>query len=747
MNAFVYPNSEYKRNFDFEGMAQHDLAFYLSKRERIPFDEAMDFVKQSIDPVSGIFALSNPEVMYLERNKYGDREIKHMNLRDFIPMLVERELIVAPNLACYIPPRIRKSILAEYIVENMLKRKKDKDMMFLCRMRGDTVGDAYYKTLQNSHKVKNNSVSGMHSSPFTPGYNKSSHSALTSGCRCATSYANSGNEKFLGGLRHYYVPNMVLFHIIVSARHSNLSAIERAVQKWNIYLPDADDCMEVVRRSTQYYWTDAYWENEIYELLKSLTPVERAAFAYTGDLYHIDKYNSSMVEKFLLDLGEMHQGEIENPKAVIKSLDDNYKATATLLCAPLITGTALGDAEEEKPEAYRAVALTALNMRNKIEEYTDFIHAFIRQDYLPLSIAQFPTSRRMSVPTSDTDSTIFTTQHFVDKYAPKRQFDHYGLTIQYIVTFLIAGMAEHTLKSYTANIGVDPSHLNSIEMKNEYQFPVYCLTAMAKHYFAYISAGEGNVYKKMKTEVKGVQLRSSNAPPEVNAAAKKLMCDIMDMVMSGKEIYLKDILDPIVAQEKKIISDILEGRATFMSSVSVNNAASYKQGADAPAVKSHVFWNAVFGDKYGYAPEPPYRSIKVNVTLPNKTAIRRWLDSIEDSQIRRGLEKWVLENSKSDVKLFRLPKPIIQTHGIPKEIIPIIDMRGIVIEVMRPYYLVLEAMGLFMVNEKNTRLLSDEYTESMFLQQDPVSQLELAMAQLDEEMDEEYEMEGVEEAA
>lgn len=715
MNAFVHPNEHYTRDYDIRGMARHDLAFYLARTENINVDEAYEFFDYSIKKSSNIFELKDPKILILQRLQTGDRELVQSTLNEFLANISAEDLIVAPNMTCYIPPSVKVSVLAEYIIENMNLRKKDKGQMFLCEMRQEMLAYAYFKTLQESRKIKNNSVSGMHASPSTPGYNKSSHSSLTSGCRCATSYSNSSNEKFLGGLRHYYVPNIVFYHIIAAARHSNIAAIKRAVDKFNLHLPTADDCMEVVRHSTRYYWNNSYWENQIYDFLKGLSPFERAAFAYTGDLYHIEKFNHEFIVDLFNDFTEMKTGNCPDAEDTIKSLDDNFTAISSLLCAPLIAGTSLKDAAKDKPEAFNAVALTSKNLKQCLEKYVDFVHGFLRQDYLPNSIAAFRSSYRKSVPTSDTDSTISSAQYWARKFGGEKRFSHKANSVQYIITFFVAGMTENVLKNYSGNLGIKGKDVGRISMKNEYIFPTYCLTSLAKHYFAYITAGEGNVYEKKKTEVKGVNLRSSNAPPEMNEAAHALMRKIMDMRLEGKDIYLKDVLDPIVEQENKVVKDILNGQANFMNSMQIKPVESYTQGNDAPAVKAHKFWNEIFADKYGPAPTPPYRSYSVNVTLNNKSEIVKWLAGIKDETIRRRLENWVNENGWKKTSIFRLPKPIIQEKGIPEEFFPIVDLRNTVIKTMKPFYYVLEACGLFMMNKYNSRLLTDEYVDSFTL--------------------------------
>lgn len=711
MGVFTRALETYKREYDIIDTARKDLAFYLMRRRNISWEAALKFVIQETS-LNGAFALKDPKVMFLRRKENGDREKQEGTLLSYLEELIRTDQIIAPNLTVYVPPKHKKSILAEYIQVNMNLRKADKHQMFACRMRGEKEAAAYFKTLQESRKVKNNSVSGMHASPSTIGYNKSSHSSLTSMCRCATSYANSNNEKFLGGLRHYDTPFSVTAHLLTAAQYSNIALIEKCFDTMGIYRPTADDCMDVMRHSTQWYWSDPKHEQAIYETFQSMRDAERAAWVYTGDLYHIDKYNGEFTKNFLKSLAEMKTGVHPDPKTQIKSLDDNFTAIASLLCAPLINGVLLSDAETQKPEAYHAVALTSQHMQDVCAQYKDFIDAFLRQDYLPHAVAKFPSSRRMSVPTSDTDSTIFTTQYWVDKYGGDIPFNQEAMSIEYVVTFLIAGLTKHTLMMYSANLGVDPSQLQQLSMKNEYIFPVYALTSMAKHYFTLITAGEGNVYSEedQTLEVKGVNLRSSNAPAFVTEKCHQYMRWIIDSIMQNKELYLRDILRPVLEMENMILNDINHGGYQFMNSLQIKGHESYSQGKEASAYQSYLFWNEYFGNKYGKAPEPPYRAIKVAVKLQNKTAVKEWLDGIDDINIKKGLERWVEENQKTNIKLFRLPRPVLQTTGIPKEIIPVIDVRGIVLEVMKPYYLVMEALGIFMMNKDQTRILSDEYS-------------------------------------
>lgn len=719
MTTFTKPLDQYRRQYDTMTVAMGDLVETLKVSKGLTHQAAVEYVAK-VTAEDGVFPPKNPDIVYLRRKPNGDRVAETINLKDYLQDKVDRNLIIAPNLTIYERPEVRTSILAEYIQVNLQFRKSDKKQMFENDMRakseqtplheryGYKKKAAYFKTLQESRKIKNNSLSGTAASPSTIGYNKSAHSSLTSLCRCATSYANSSNEKFLGGLRHYYGPTIIYNNILTSNRMVDMVALEAVMSKYNLHYPTTAEVMECIRYSTQWYWKSTSAVEDIEKFVDNLTPVQKAAFVYVGDFYHFDLYNGEFVEKFIATLGHMSTEPMENPEAIIDGLDDNYTAIATLLSTPLIKGILLKDAKKQKPEAYNAVAATAVNMQNTVESYADFIKAILSQPYLPTSIARFPSSKRKSVPTSDTDSTIFTCQYWVDKYGDER-FSTKSMSIMYVMVFMISSITQNTLMMYSANLGVSPEHLKTINMKNEYIFPVYVLTALAKHYFAFILAKEGNVYEELDIERKGVNLRSSNSPKYVNEQAAEYMATIMNVVMANKKWTSHEALAFVAGIEQEIFDDITTGAATLLNTVQVKPSESYSQGEGAAAYQSYLFWNKYFGDKYGQAQTPPYRAIKVGVNLPNKTAVANWLASIEDPTIKAGMTEWVQNNNKSNVTIFRLPRGNVAEHGIPKEILSVVDVRGIIKEVTKPLYLVLESLGLYYANKKGTRIVLDEF--------------------------------------
>jgi hypothetical protein len=247
-------------------------------------------------------------------------------------------------------------------------------------------------------------------------------------------------------------------------------------------------------------------------------------------------------------------------------------------------------------------------------------------------------------------------------------------------------------------------------MKNEFKFPIFVPTSVAKHYFALISCQEGNVFKDYEKEIKGVHLKSSNAPKEIIKDAEKLMITLMNTVIEGKKISIREVLTHIANKERSIVESIKLGKHEYFRMGQIKTSDSYKEGEKASPYQQYLLWNKVFAPKYGDIQEPPYLSVKVSTELNTLTNTKEWINSIQDKGIANRLEEWLdKSNRRKFGSIFMLPEQIISTNGIPEEILLAIDIRGIVLDCSRIYYIILETLGIFMLNNKSTRLCMDEY--------------------------------------
>lgn len=709
MTLFTLPPDEYTRQIDIIPAYIRDAATYLSRMMGRPYEYCLDYVKRTIAP-TGARPLQDPEVMYLARAKNGDRTKRTCTLSEYLKFATDNKLILAPTLTAYLNPKQRPSYLAEYIIDNMAGRKVQKKLMFKAKMGGDTPRAILHDNVQASLKNKNNSMSGAHSSPSTPLYNKSSHSTLTSTCRISTSYANANNESFLAGNRHYWSAQVVLTHLLNSVRHADIPAVKAAVDLYQLHIPTTDEVMACIRYSTDLYWRDDGIVDEMRWFIDTMSDYEKAAFVYTDDLYHLAMHNPEVVRNVLCTLATPATVPVDGAQAIIDAADGELLTLASLLCADVLDGGTLQMLAKSNPEGLGIVAGTVLRATETLNGLQPLIHGFWRPTVLPPSIAVLPNIIRRVVVTSDTDSTIFTNQYWTDWVTHGDNFSPLAYRIGYTTTYLASQLVKHKLALMSANIGAIPDHIHSISMKNEYYFPVFSLTSQAKHYYAYRSAQEGNVFKHLETEIKGVRLRDSNAPPEVTALVKSYIQTTMTKLMQHGHLTIDDVLEPIATLERSIIDNIQTGGYQYMKGMQIKGIESYVQGAAAANYQHYCFWNDVLAPKYGLAPEPPFQAIKVSVDLANKTKIQQWIANMADRDQADRFQTWLSRTGKTNITTFVLPLTNLQTSGIPIEITQAIDMRKLVKNISSPFYLLLESLGIYMANDNITRLVSDNYT-------------------------------------
>lgn len=710
MKIFTYPVEQYTRDLSIIPNYIEDNAFFLSRMRNISIDNAREFIRKNMES-NGKAPLKDPRIHMLQRDKKtGDRKEAETTLTQYIDTVVKHELIMVPTMTVYLNPHQKKSHNANYIATNVAKRKTYKKLMFTAKMQGDATLKSYYDILQNSCKIKNNSLSGAHASPSTPLQNKSTHSTLTSLCRISTSYANSNNESLLAGNRHYWCPQVALSHLITTARHCNKESIRIAMDKYNLHYPSVNDVMECITYSTDNYWTSDSMLAEMRSFVETLTPTERAAIVYTDDMYHLSKHNYDFVKNFLLELSTKQTPSELSQEAETAMEDSDLSVLASLVCSKEVAGREISDIKQKDPETYSLIANTALNSYNTTVKHVEFIHAFWRGKLLAPSIADLPTIIRKAVVTSDTDSSIFTNQYWTMLYNDSKDlFSERAYRIGYACTYIVSNVVRHRLALMSANVGAVREHIHGISMKNEYYFPIFVLTPAAKHYFALRSAQEGNILPKIETEIKGVHLRDSSAPPEVTKLLKKYVVGLMEKIMAEGELSIHDIFGPVAALEKDIISDLMNSGYKYLKSTQVKDPDSYAQGEEAPNYKRYVFWQDIFAPKYGDAPKPPYQAVKVSVSLETRTEFNRWVEEIKDRELANRLSTWYEETGKTGIKTFVVPLSIILHKGMPQEILDAMHLRKLVKNIVSPFYLVIESMGIYLENKHISKLISDDY--------------------------------------
>lgn len=707
-NPFVLDVNLYKRDINPINQYREQAVEYLHLMGGKDKSSCLEFVNKVISNKTS-FKIKDPKVTYFTRGDNGDRAPAESTLNQYLTESLQEKELIAPTLTTYINPSVKESLLVSYVEDNVAARSKAKKAAFAADAAKKKDLAAIKNIEQKNKKLSNNAVSGAHASASTPLYNKTAHSTLTSTCRSTSGYGNANNEKFLSGNRHYWSPNIVNNNIISIITHTDYKQLNEIVDKYKLHIPSVEETLTCIKHSTSLYWTNKKEEENIYKLISSLTDIQRQAFVYTGDMYHLMVYNPLLVKEFLKQLSKKITGKIDNSITIVKKANEDTVNLAHQICSTEMKGKGKDHDAMIGTVELDTLALIIKNIDEVLLKYTDLIQALWVTDNVPASVAYFPESIRKVVVTSDTDSTIFTVQEWVSWYNGSISFNEECMALAATVIFLASQTITHVLSKMSVNFGVETKRLKQIAMKNEFKFDVFVPTQVSKHYYALISCQEGNVFEKFKKEIKGVHLISSNAPLKITKRATELMEEIMNSIIKGKKISMVKILKDVANIERTISESIKKGELDYFRQAQIKTPNSYKAHERSSPYGHHLFWNEVFAPKYGDIASPPYSCIKLSTILDNPSSTKNWIDSIEDKELAKRASNWLSAGDKSKVPTILLSIDAIRSNGIPKELISIIDIRTMISDLTRIFYIILETMGFYMLNDKVTRLISDEY--------------------------------------
>lgn len=705
MNPFALTGESYVREINPLGQYRSQAIKLLqTMRPQMPKETIEKFVVDNIK--AGKHGIRDPRIKYLMRQENGDRIMQEGTLMGYIKESLEKGEIIAPTLTTYMNQEVKESILVQFVEDNIKARGKAKKAMFVAKQKGDELLRSFKDKEQTGTKLSNNSLSGAHASPSTPLYNKTAHSSLTSNCRSTSGYGNANNEKFIAGNRHYWSPHIVVDNIVSIIDNTDEAEMEGIMSRYQLHYPTIEETIKVLHYSADVYWRNGRSWMKIQALVDKLSPLQRAAVVYTGDLFHLRMFNDTLVRDFITSLSTKVVSNETPPvskedkaalvAAIFKEPEDN-RFLAAQICADQMIGH--GKDYEALVEKRADIALTLLATARNVDQtlrlYADFIKAFFVTKNVPASVAYIRESIRHTAITSDTDSTIFTAQDWVLWHQHKLKVDQATVAVGASMIFLASISIVHILARMSANFGVNPKRTFQTVMKNEYYFPVFVPTNVSKHYFASRSCQEGDVLPVIEMEIKGVHLKSSNAPKEITKRAQAMMKEITEIAASGEKISLMKYLKEIADRQREIQKSIEEGNTKYYRLGEIKTAAAYKD----PTKSQFVFWdmwNKAFDHKYATPLQLPYTTIKIATTLSTAMATKQWIASLEDKRMREGFQAWMEATSKANCPTIQIPLEAVRAYGIPQELIKFIDSRRIIADITQVFVLILETLGFYL---------------------------------------------------
>lgn len=713
-NPFVLKVDSYVRDIYPVKHYLDQTAWSLHLQTKYPYEYCRNWLIEQFK-AKRFEGVRNPTVRYLHRGENGDREPQTTTLTKYLEDVIAEKEILAPTMTTYIATSKYESVLAGYILMNIKVRSTAKKAMFAAMMSGDTVEEFFQNLEQRNTKLSNNSISGAHASASTPLYNQTNHSTLTSNCRMTSGNGNANNEKLLSGNRHYWAPYIAYTNIVSITQNIEYDKFEQVMTKYNLHYPTVAQVMDAIKFSTDLYWNGNTDMLRIRQLVMTLTPLQRAAFLYTGDLYHIRKYNSQFMHAFIGSLSEKCGSTDQEPHKKLHKLPEDYVNLAHQICEKEWAGEGKVYQDifkEGKLDKLQVLLGTAQNTLDTVNQYADFIRVIFVSDNSPASVPYFPQSVRRAALTSDTDSTIFTVQDWVRwYYGGEIHFGAAGSRIAATMIFLAAQAITHILARMSINAGVDQKHIWRIAMKNEFYFPVFSPTEVAKHYFALRATQEGNVFKEPQMEIKGVHLKSSNAPKEIIKKAHAMMRWICEEVYAGRKISLHKLLKEVADTERQVLKCFKSADPRYSRRGEIKSKDSYAKSDTESNFMHHIFWKEVFAPKYGFHEEPPYAVVKLSGSHKSPADTQEWLERLDNTHpdTAKRVRAWMQKYNKKKLGSFMIPKQFTDVHGVPDELLDAINVRKLTADITSIFYLILRNLGYYGLDKKLHMLISDRY--------------------------------------
>lgn len=701
-NSFDFTDFDYYQNRELKiaSTALSQYSTFLQIEKGITKEQADQFLKEHVIP-----QIKDPKMRVLMKNEHGDRYLHDTTFLGHVNYALKNENILVPSLTQYLPPKVMKSPISDFMIRNIAKRKSFKKQEAKAEVAKDAKAAVFFGTLQKAKKTSNNSVSGALSVASTGIKNASGHQTLTSICRITTAIGNGHTERTLSGTRLYFDCDTALANMASIVHGTDDKKFHEVMQKYGVAFPTEEQLLDCIMHSLRLYTVRKGDEKRLISFISKLNPAQRAAIAYTGDLYHIRKYNDAFMKKMIDDLSVIKiEGTVEDADPVKWLYGIHEKVL--IHTKQLVTEYSIDqDPDIGKWPEKNMLALyhTTKELCKALEYYEPFIRCIFTNNHLPPRVSSFPNSVRRTVLGGDTDSTFFTVQDWCMWKNDSIIYSQDYVKVVSVMNMLVSITLVHYLAYFSTQMGVDKSQLFTIEMKNEFRFDVMLMTLMTKHYASIIGAKEGNISSKKKYEVKGANFISSAIPKlSLDSCDKILKEDIIDSLQKTGKVNVKEILTKIAHTESLVIGSVNDASSSILRKSKIKSPQAYKNAEKTASYQQHLLWTDVFAPKYGRAPELPYATLAVNTTTDTKTKMNDFINSLADKELAMRLVAWMQKHNREYLSSFMMPQAVLAYTGIPQELKPVIDYRTLVRKACTNHYLLAQALGVYPDNENRT---------------------------------------------
>ena len=689
--TFKNPTIDYAVNMNpLKTYLQH-METYVSKKFNLNKELTLKLIREAIKENKP----RDPKVVFNRKKENGDMERVEDTLKSYLKDVIDGGHIIVPSFTVYNHPSERKSLHAEFLFINVRKRAEDKHKSFEYKQLGNKPMEDYYSTMQKIRKIFNNAVSGAYGSKGSILSNPSGHYTLTSITRSVASIGNMTTESMIAGNKYFRNPEVTINYVVALVNRTNVRAVRNVIDKYDLYIPSANEVMDMILYSSRWYWENKPKENIIFDFIKTLNDEERCMVMYCNDLWHFKQYNDKVMRDIVKSLGMMSTEPVENHGDLVKKAPEGILNLALCICSDLLKGKKFDVGKMQGTEELNSVASTIKKIMEGMDRYWLFFRTFYTTDIMPTSVAYIRDMLRDAIVLSDTDSTCGSYDKWLEWYYGEPTFNAEAVGIANAIMTINTQVMDHHIKILAANMNIDKSMYETLKMKNEFYWSVFIATNVSKHYYAFTEIQEGNTFKESELELKGVHLIASSIKIEIKKLVHQIMKDLLLAIKNKDTISLGNYIQKTIDIELSILNGIKSGNISYFKRIPIKGAKSYKQGPEQSPYQFHLLWERIFADKYGSLGEPPYTFVKVPLTMDNKAKLNEFVESITDTDIKLKFKEHFERKGVGTYTTIRLPMDIVTRKGIPEEIVNYVNTSNIIEDSLYALYMVLETLGFY----------------------------------------------------
>lgn len=623
-----------------------------------------------------------------------------------------RDKIISPFGSFYETTDKCKSFLGGMIGIQKKQRKKEKKLMAEAQRNGDKAGESFHKNLQTLIKINMNSMPGGMGSAHNFLSSKANYNSVTSFSRYCIMNSYAHAERFLEANFYFRTDEQLINHLIACMRDGPAPLdVELICKQYGIHEPTTTEVFDFVVRCLHRYMFQKE-HPRIFRLIDSMPQGTKDFVFYMSNMKHLVTKNEAVwrpwLDKFFTDPGNEGIDDID-PTEMYKLDGDLVTVLATIHNKEIPVNKrgnpiSIYETIEVAPQLAKRLVKCGKQMQACIDEMQPLFDIFMEHHVGIGYVGELKNMFRDAVGTSDTDSILFTTRSWIEWYFRELRLDEPAFNLNALVVYWLSKANTNILFHLSTILGATGPDLRVLAMKNEFMMPVEILTTLKKHYMALLAIQEGVVYTKPRLDVKGVGLRGSNFSKGVLNFVNWFIEELITEIYKRGKVSAVKYLTYVLEFERMVFDSLYDGYTEFLTIEPVKNADEYKD-ADRTIYFNFLFWEEVFGEKYGNIAVPT-KCYVLPLTNIKHYSYMYWLqehapDTAE--KLRAFLEK----NSKKNIS--RIPiNPF--TNKIPEELRQVTNYKAVIYANTRPLYLILSSLGVTTgATSKQNVLFSDQY--------------------------------------